>query len=64
MTTAGFVPNVEQSEASLVGIRLLFAGLPCAGFLIGAWLFRGFSLDGEGPPAILAAPVPAPSRLD
>ena len=30
MTTAGFTPNVEQTEASLVGIRFLFAGLPCA----------------------------------
>jgi Na+/melibiose symporter-like transporter len=64
MTTAGFTPNVEQSESSLLGIRLLFAGLPCVGFLLGAWIFRGFSLDGEEPPAILAAPVPAPSRLD
>jgi GPH family glycoside/pentoside/hexuronide:cation symporter len=64
MTAAGFTPNVEQSETSLLGIRLLFAGLPCAGFLVGAWIFRGFSLDGGGPPAILAAPVPAPSRLD
>ena len=50
MTTAGFTPNVEQTEASLVGIRFLFAGLPCLGFLIGAWLFRGFSLDGGAPP--------------
>ena len=33
MTATGFVPNVEQSEESLLGIRILFAGLPCAGFL-------------------------------
>jgi Na+/melibiose symporter-like transporter len=46
MTATGFVPNVEQTAESLLGIRLLFAGLPCAGFLIGAWVFRGFSLDG------------------
>jgi GPH family glycoside/pentoside/hexuronide:cation symporter len=64
MTTAGFVPNVEQSETSLFGIRILFAGLPCLGFLLGAWIFRGFSLDDAGPPPVLAAPVPAPSRLD
>jgi len=44
MAVAGFVPNVEQSEESLLGIRILFAGLPCAGFLVGAWVFRGFSL--------------------
>ena len=49
MTTAGFAPNVEQTEASLLGLRILFAGLPCVGFLIGAWLFRGFSLDGDPP---------------
>jgi len=45
MAAAGFVPNVEQSEASLLGIRILFAGMPCMGFLVGAWLFRGFSLS-------------------
>jgi GPH family glycoside/pentoside/hexuronide:cation symporter len=49
MTLTGFTPNVEQSEESLLGIRILFAGLPCAGFLAGAWLFRGFSLA-EAPP--------------
>jgi GPH family glycoside/pentoside/hexuronide:cation symporter len=63
MTTAGFTPNVEQSESSLLGIRILFAGLPCLGFLVGAWLFRGFSLDGGGPPPVVAAPVPARPRL-
>jgi GPH family glycoside/pentoside/hexuronide:cation symporter len=41
---AGFVPNVEQSSESLLGIRLLFAGLPCAGFIVGALLFRRFPL--------------------
>jgi GPH family glycoside/pentoside/hexuronide:cation symporter len=46
MTATGFTPNVEQSEESLLGIRILFSGLPCAGFLVGAWLFRGFSLTG------------------
>ncbi len=53
MTLSGFTPNVEQSEESLRGIRVLFAGLPCAGFLVGAWLFRGFSLAGtaDGQPA-------------
>jgi GPH family glycoside/pentoside/hexuronide:cation symporter len=44
MAIAGFEPNVEQTDASLRGIRMLFAGMPCAGFLIGAWIFRGFSL--------------------
>jgi glycoside/pentoside/hexuronide:cation symporter, GPH family len=36
---AGFMPNAEQSMESLLGIRMLFAGLPCAGFLLGAMLF-------------------------
>ena len=31
LSAAGFVPNVEQSAESLLGIRMLFAGLPCAG---------------------------------
>lgn len=42
LSSAGFEPNTEQSAASLWGIRLLFAGMPCAGFLLGALLFRGF----------------------
>jgi GPH family glycoside/pentoside/hexuronide:cation symporter len=42
--TSGFMPNVQQSAESLLGIRVLFAGLPCAGFLMGAALFRRFPL--------------------
>jgi len=64
MSTAGFAPNVEQTDSSLLGLRILFAGMPCLGFLIGAWLFRGFSLDDDGPPAILAAPLAAQRQLD
>jgi GPH family glycoside/pentoside/hexuronide:cation symporter len=64
MSAAGFAPNVEQTDASLLGLRILFAGMPCLGFLIGAWLFRGFSLDGGAPPAILAVPIPAQPRFD
>ena len=48
MTTTGFVPNVVQSDESLFGIRLLFAGMPFLGFVAGALLFRNFSLD-DGP---------------
>lgn len=54
MALTGFAPNAEQSEDSLLGLRILFAGLPCAGFLIGVWLFRGFSLEEKE-----AAPAPA-----
>jgi GPH family glycoside/pentoside/hexuronide:cation symporter len=60
MTTTGFVPNVAQSDESLFGIRLLFAGLPCLGFVAGALLFRNFTLD-DGPggapsPTVVTAP--------
>jgi GPH family glycoside/pentoside/hexuronide:cation symporter len=57
MTASGFAPNVEQTESSLLGIRVLFAGLPCAGFALGAWLFRGFAL--EKGPDVVSAPVAA-----
>jgi GPH family glycoside/pentoside/hexuronide:cation symporter len=39
LQAVGFVPNAAQSPESLLGLRVLFAGLPCAGFLIGAALF-------------------------
>lgn len=58
MTATGFAPNVEQTEESLLGLRILFAGLPCVGFLVGAWIFRGFSL---AEPRATPAPLPAPS---
>ena len=59
MSATGFVPNAEQSDESLVGLRLLFAGLPCAGFLIGAWVFRGFSLDDDPPTPPAGVPEPS-----
>lgn len=40
-----FVPNAEQSAESLLGIRFLFAGMPFVGFVVGAFLFRRFSLE-------------------
>jgi GPH family glycoside/pentoside/hexuronide:cation symporter len=49
LSASGFVPNVEQSAASLLGIRVLFAGLPCIGFLLGTALFRGFASAGIVP---------------
>jgi Na+/melibiose symporter-like transporter len=53
----GFAPNVEQSSESLLGIRLMFAGLPCVGFVIGAAMFSRFSLTGETPPGMAPAPA-------
>lgn len=60
MAITGFVPNEVQTEQSLFGLRILFAGMPCAGFLVGAWLFRGFRLDDE-PPTPPAAALEVPS---
>jgi len=54
---AGFVPNAEQSAESLLGIRALFAGLPCAGFLVGAMLFWRASFA-PGRSSVLTRPVP------
>jgi len=44
LAAVAFTPNVEQSAESLFGMRLLFGGMPCVGFLLGAILFRGFPL--------------------
>jgi len=44
LAAVGFAPNAEQSPESLLGIRVLFAGFPCIGFLLGALLFTRFSL--------------------
>ncbi|MEO8603472.1 MAG: MFS transporter [bacterium] len=52
---AGFLPNVEQSSESLIGMRALFGGLPCVGFLVGAALFWTFPLGRRTPVAIPVA---------
>jgi GPH family glycoside/pentoside/hexuronide:cation symporter len=56
LTLVAFTPNVEQSAESLLGMRLLFGGMPCVGFLLGAALFRSFPL-GRAPVAGAAATV-------
>jgi GPH family glycoside/pentoside/hexuronide:cation symporter len=56
LSLAGFVPNVEQSAESVFGMRILFAGMPCLGFLCGAALFRRFPL---GAKVVAAVPVTA-----
>ena len=61
MTTTGFEPNVAQTESSLFGLRVLFAGLPFLGFVIGALLFRGFSLDDDGDGLPASPPLTVPS---
>ena len=39
LSAAGFAPNAGQSAESLLGMRVLFGAMPCAGFLIGAAIF-------------------------
>jgi len=60
LTAMGFVPNVEQSAASLLGIRFLFAGLPFLGFVLGILVFRNFP-DGAPPPTTAGAQGPVHS---
>lgn len=64
LSAVGFVPNAEQSAGSLLGIRMLFAGLPCIGFMTGALVFRQFPpADGvaAAAPAGVVVPRPRPS---
>jgi len=55
---SGFVPNAVQSAESLLGIRILFAGLPCLGFVVGGLIFWGASF--ERAPAAAVAGEAAP----
>jgi GPH family glycoside/pentoside/hexuronide:cation symporter len=41
----GFVPNEEQSDQVLIGLRLLYGGFPFVMFLGAAWVLRGYQLD-------------------
>jgi GPH family glycoside/pentoside/hexuronide:cation symporter len=61
MHATGFTPNVEQTDTSLFGIRILFSGMPCVGFVVGAWIFRNFTLEPDPDPARAPAIVKAPS---
>lgn len=54
----GFAPNEEQSPQSLLGIRMLFGGMPFVGFLIGALLWT--RMPRELPTLRPVAPAPAP----
>jgi len=54
----GFEPNVEQSATSLLGMRILFAGMPCAGFALGAILFSRVTLEPPAPSAAGRASAP------
>jgi Na+/melibiose symporter-like transporter len=45
LSATGFTPNASQTSTSLFGIRILISILPCSGFVIGAFLFRRFSIE-------------------
>lgn len=47
----GFVPHQSQEPIVVWTLRGIFGGVPCLAFLVGAWLFRKFSLP-ESPKAI------------
>lgn len=58
LSVAGFAPNAEQSPESLLAIRVLFAGLPFAGFVVGGLIYwRSLRQAGLAP---RMAPVPTP----
>ncbi|PRP65781.1 MFS transporter [Nonlabens agnitus] len=44
MTLVGFVPDAENTEASVTGIRLFYSGLPIAGTLGAMWIMRKYEL--------------------
>jgi len=47
MTLVGFVPDTVNSEASIMGIRLFYSGLPIAGTLGALWIMRNYNLTEE-----------------
>jgi GPH family glycoside/pentoside/hexuronide:cation symporter len=62
LSAVGLTPNVEQTAQSLFGIRFLFAGVPCVAFIVGAILFRGFSLGGVEHAEVIDQRVAAPTE--
>lgn len=44
MTLVGFVPDAENSEASITGLRLFFSGLPIMGTLGAMYIMRNYDL--------------------
>jgi GPH family glycoside/pentoside/hexuronide:cation symporter len=42
---SGFVPNAEQPPAALMTLRVIFAGFPFVGYLVGAWVMWDFSFN-------------------
>ena len=44
MALVGFVPDAENSEASITGIRLFYSGLPIVGTLAAMWIMLNYDL--------------------
>lgn len=47
MTLVGFVPDTENTEASITGIRIFYSGLPIVGTLAAMWIMRNYNLTEE-----------------
>ncbi|WP_229724470.1 MFS transporter [Winogradskyella forsetii] len=47
MTLVGFVPDTENTEASITGIRLFYSGLPILGTLGAMWIMHSYDLTEE-----------------
>jgi GPH family glycoside/pentoside/hexuronide:cation symporter len=47
MALVGFVPDAENSEASITGIRIFYSGLPIVGTLAAMWIMRNYDLTEE-----------------
>jgi GPH family glycoside/pentoside/hexuronide:cation symporter len=47
MSLVGFVPDTENTEASITGIRLFYSGLPIVGTLTAMWIMRNYDHSEE-----------------
>lgn len=52
LSLTGFVPNVEQSESALLGIRVLAGGFPVVFFVLSLILIARFSIDEDAHKAL------------
>jgi GPH family glycoside/pentoside/hexuronide:cation symporter len=57
LQVVGYVPNVEQSETAILGIRMLYGPVPAMFLLLGLVLFRRFPLTRERHAEVQAALV-------
>jgi len=47
MSLVGFVPDTENTEAAITGIRLFYSGLPILGTLAAMWIMKSYDLTEE-----------------